>query len=265
MLVTLYPPRVDGMVIAPLADDEMIARDQIYNPVPADASPLLTPYSHVVPLIVSVLTSISANAPNDTIAAAKIAARITSDSFIFYLLYFRTLILHGHPPQMRERRMARLTITERFREGRASARPFPYSGRDELLLVRSHVPPFRLADKRELVPPVPWFCPRPSQGFRPMAGRMHPPLSKIDILSLSRLNTAYYTTIHLHRGEVIENFRLRSTAISLLPPTNPHFPHLINIFPHPQRAHTPFCEKISAASHGIIDTEAQRKEVRGKR
>ena len=140
MLVTLYPPRVDGMVIAPLADDEMIARDQIYNPVPADASPLLTPYSHVVPLIVSVLTSISANAPNDTIAAAKIAARITSDSFIFYLLYFRTLILHGHPPQMRERRMARLTITERFREGRASARPFPYSGRDELLLVRSHIP-----------------------------------------------------------------------------------------------------------------------------
>ena len=33
---------------------------------------------------------------------------------------------------------------------------------------------------------------------------MRPPLSKIDVLSLSRLNTAYYTTILPSRGVVIE-------------------------------------------------------------
>ena len=67
-------------------------------------------------------------------------------------------------------------------------------GRDELLLVRSHVPSFRLAGERKLVPPVPGFCPRPSQGFGPMAGVVVlPPLSKIDVLSLSRLNSAYYS------------------------------------------------------------------------
>ena len=52
MLVTLYPPSVDGIVIAPVVDVE-IARLEL-DPPPNDALPLLTLYVHSMPSTTSV-------------------------------------------------------------------------------------------------------------------------------------------------------------------------------------------------------------------
>ena len=65
MLVTGYPPRVDGMTISPVVDELIAGENQ--SPVPTDASPPPTRYVHAIPSTVSV----SASALSDNITAAE--------------------------------------------------------------------------------------------------------------------------------------------------------------------------------------------------
>ena len=74
MLVTLYPPKVDGIVIIPDVDVGTAVDEG--EPPPTLASPFATIYVHVIPLTVSVKARVDNEVDNTAITKMLLIAFI---------------------------------------------------------------------------------------------------------------------------------------------------------------------------------------------
>ena len=75
MLVTLYPPRVDGIVIAPVVD--LGTAGEELEPAPMLATPFFTVYVHVMPSTISVYA-------NNIYTTDTLAQAIRQRNFIIF-------------------------------------------------------------------------------------------------------------------------------------------------------------------------------------